>query len=139
MSSKQYDFVIVGSGAGGATLARELAMRKQSVLVLERGKLEEKIGTYKDAGRFYDISSKLTNMPRKSKEGVVLWRAFMAGGTTVVSCGNGVRCLEDELGALGIDLKEEFAEAEKEMRIAVPVIILSIVSGGVVLLVGRIL
>lgn len=118
MASKQYDFVIVGSGAGGATLARELAVRGRSVLVLERGKYEEKIGTYKDAGRFYDISSKLTGMPRKSKEGVVLWRAFMAGGTTVVSCGNGVRCLEDELGALGIDLKEEFSEAEKEMRIA---------------------
>jgi len=118
MASKQYDFVIVGSGAGGAALARELAVRGRSVLVLERGKLEQKVGTYKDAGRFYDISSKLTNMPRKSKEGVVLWRAFMAGGTTVVSCGNGVRCLEDELGALGIDLKEEFAEAEQEMRIA---------------------
>ena len=77
MASKQCDFVIVGSGAGGATLARELAVRGQSVLVLERGKHEEKVGTYKDAGRFYDISSKLTNMPRKSKEGVVLWRAFI--------------------------------------------------------------
>ena len=118
MASKQYDFVIVGSGAGGATLARELAVRGRSVLVLERGKYEEKIGTYKYATRFYDISSKLTGMPRKSKEGVVLWRAFMAGGTTVVSCGNGVRCLEDELGALGIGLEEEFTEAEKEMRIA---------------------
>jgi len=118
MSKEKYEFVIVGSGAGGATLARELAMRERSVLVLERGKLEEKVGTYKDAGRFYDISSKLTNMPRKSREGVVLWRAFMAGGSTIVSCGNGVRCLEDELGALGIDLKEEFAEAEKEMHIA---------------------
>jgi choline dehydrogenase-like flavoprotein len=118
MSNKKYEFIIVGSGAGGATLARELAIRGRSVLVLERGKLEEKVGTYKDAGRFYDISSKLTNMPRKSKEGVVLWRAFMAGGTTVVSCGNGVRCLEDELRALGIDLEEEFSEAEKEMHIA---------------------
>ena len=118
MASKQCDFVIVGSGAGGATLARELAVRGRSVLVLERGKNEEKVGTYKDAGRFYDISSKLTNMPRKSKEGVVLWRAFMAGGTTVVSCGNGVRCLEDELATLGINLEEEFSEAEKEMHIA---------------------
>ena len=42
----------------------------------------------------------------------------MAGGTTVVSCGNGVRCLEKELTDLGITLNEEFAEAEKEMGIS---------------------
>jgi choline dehydrogenase-like flavoprotein len=118
MSNGKYEFLIVGSGAGGATLARELAVRGKSVLILERGRSEEKIGTYKYATRFYDSSNKLTNMPRKSREGVVLWRSFMAGGTTVVSCGNGVRCLEDELGVLGIDLEEEFSEAEKEMQIS---------------------
>ena len=42
----------------------------------------------------------------------------MAGGSTVVSCGNGVRCLEKELAEFGIHLEMEFAEAEGEMRIA---------------------
>ena len=42
----------------------------------------------------------------------------MAGGSTVVACGNGVRCLEKELTERGIDLQEEFAEIERETRTA---------------------
>jgi choline dehydrogenase-like flavoprotein len=42
----------------------------------------------------------------------------MAGGTTVVSCGNGTPCLEEELGELGIYLEDEFAEAMQEMKVA---------------------
>lgn len=117
MGGHKYQFLVVGSGAGGATLARELAKRGKEVLVVERGKKEEKIGTFQDALRYYD-GSKLTRTPLHSKEGVILWRAFMAGGTTVVSCGNGVRCLEKELAELGIALDEEFAEAEGEMSIS---------------------
>lgn len=118
MAEKYHQYLIIGSGAGGATLARELAIRDHSVLVVEQGKQEQKVGTYNDATRYYDAPNRFTNVPRKSKEGVVLWRSLMAGGSTVVSCGNGVRCLEDELNALGIDLSAEFAEAEKEMSIA---------------------
>lgn len=117
MESKKYEYLIVGSGAGGATLARELTKRGGNVLVMERGVHEEKVGTLKDAFRYYD-SSKLTNIPRKSKEGVILWRTFMAGGSTIVSCGSGVRCLEEELGTFGINLRGEFTEAEAEMHIS---------------------
>ena len=35
-----YDAIVVGSGAAGGTLARELAIRGQRVLVLEKGKGE---------------------------------------------------------------------------------------------------
>ena len=40
----------------------------------------------------------------------------MAGGSTVVSAGNAIRCTEG-LSDLGIDLNEEFAEAEREMDV----------------------
>ena len=118
MAEKYHQYLIIGSGAGGATLARELAIRGQSVLIIEQGRQEQKVGTYNDATRYYDAPNRFTNAPRKSKEGVVLWRSFMAGGSTVVSCGNGVRCLEDEFNVLGVDLSAEFAEAENEMSIA---------------------
>ena len=114
--NRNYEFLIVGSGAGGSTVAYELSKRGKSVLIIEKGKRENKIGTFKDCLRYFDAT--ILKTPAKSKEGVILWRTFMAGGTTVVSCANGVRCLEKELTDLGVTLNEEFTEAEKEMRIS---------------------
>jgi choline dehydrogenase-like flavoprotein len=34
---KEYDVIVVGSGAGGSTVAREMAIRKKKVLLLEQG------------------------------------------------------------------------------------------------------
>lgn len=116
MDNKKVDYLIVGSGAGGATLAKELSNKGNSVLILEKGNYEKKLGTFQDSLRFYD-ANRLTKIPRKSKEGVIIWRTIMAGGSTVVSCGNGTRCLQKELLNFGIDLEEEFIEAEKEMKI----------------------
>ncbi|MCR4405547.1 MAG: GMC family oxidoreductase [Anaerolineae bacterium] len=116
MKGRKYEFLIVGSGAGGATLARELSKNGKEVLVVEKGRYEEKIGTFRDALRYFD-ANRLTKTPAKSKEGVILWRALMAGGSTVVSAGNATRCLEEELGDFGIALDEEFAEAEREMGV----------------------
>ena len=113
MVDKKYDFIIVGSGAGGATLARELSRKNQSILILEKGSNEKKLGTFQDSARFYD-ANKLTKVPKKSKEGVIIWRTIMAGGSTVVSCGNGTRCLEKEFADFGIKLDEELSEVEKE-------------------------
>lgn len=112
------EYLIVGSGAGGATLAKELTRRGKSVSVVEAGKREAEVGTFRDATRYYEVKSRLTRTPRQSKEGVILWGTRMAGGSTVVSCGNGVRCLEQELNDLGIYLEAEFAEAESELQIA---------------------
>ncbi len=117
MNDKIYDYLIVGSGAGGATLAKELAQRKKDVLVVETGKIEEKVGEFDIARKFYD-GDHLLRIPRKSKEGVIIWRTLMAGGSTVVSCGNGIRCLEKELNELGINLQEEFEQVEKELQVA---------------------
>ena len=115
--NRKYDFIVVGSGAGGATLAMELAKKGKSVLVVERGIREEKVGSTMDCLRYYD-SRGLVKMPIKSKEGAMLLRALMAGGSTVVSCGNGVRCLEEELAEFGINLDIEFSELEEETGVA---------------------
>jgi choline dehydrogenase-like flavoprotein len=111
---RKHEFLIVGSGAGGATLARELRQRGKDVLVVERGRFEKKLGTIADSARFYDLKSPLLPMPFTSQEGVIFWRTFQAGGSTVVSCGNGVRCLEQELAQRGVDVKAELDEAVVE-------------------------
>jgi len=117
MNGRKYEFLIVGSGAGGGALARELSRREREVLVVERGSYEQDLGTVKDALRFFD-TSRLFKTPSKSKEGVLLWRTIMAGGSTAVSSGNATRCLEEELAGFGIMLEEEFEEAEKDMNAA---------------------
>ena len=117
MSDQKYDFMIVGSGAGGATLARELIRQNKSVLVLEKGGYVWKMGSFQDSLRFYDANP-VTKIPKKSKEGVILWRTLMAGGSTVVSCGNATRCLETELADLGIELSLYLTEAEREMEVS---------------------
>ena len=117
MEQRLYDYVVVGSGMGGGTIAQELAKRGKEVLVLEKGRRELKLGTFKDDLRYYDANA-VTRIPRKSKEGTILWRTFMAGGSTVVSCGNGVRSLEAELDSLGIPLDEELRELEAELAVA---------------------
>ena len=117
MENTSYDIIIVGSGAGGATLARELTRKKQrNILLLEKGKREASYGTLKESVRYFDGNTFL-RQPAKSREGVILWRTIMAGGSTFVSCGNGVRCLEQDLKEHGLDLSAEFKEAEKDMQI----------------------
>ena len=116
MNGKTYEVLIVGSGAGGATLARELATRGRSVLVVEKGTRAKRLGSFRHTLPYFD-GHPVTRTPRKSKEGVILWRKIMAGGSTVVSCGNATRCLETELAERGVLLESEFLEAEGEMGV----------------------
>lgn len=111
------DIAIVGSGAGGATIAKELAARGKKVLLIERGRFPKEVGTMRSAVfSHYDRCAL-----RSSKDGTVVYRTLMAGGTTVVSCGNGVRVLEEELRSRGVDLALEFDKTEKELGVtAVP-------------------
>ena len=107
------EIAIIGSGAGGATIAKELSKKGKKVLILERGSFTKEIGTQRAGLGFYDRCAL-----RTSKEGTIIYRTLMVGGTTVVSCGNGIRVLESELKGLGIDLSKEFEETEKELLIA---------------------
>lgn len=95
--------IVIGSGAGGAATARYLAEKGHDVLVIERG--PEVPG--KDAGKYY----------ANVEAGVRLMRTFCLGGTTMVSGGNALRCLEGELKALGIDLSEHYAAVENELDV----------------------
>lgn len=112
-----FDTIVVGSGMGGAVVARELTKAGREVLVVEAGRPPEHLGAFADALRMYDGNA-VTKMPKRSVEGTIIYRALVAGGSTVVSCGNGVRCLERELAELGIDLADDLAAMEQEMRIA---------------------
>lgn len=112
----EYDYIVVGAGAGGATMAKELCKKSDKVVLLERGIRETKIGKFTDAARFYDSGFMYTN--KKSKEGIILWRGILAGGSAFLSAGNMTRCMEDEFKNYGIDLANAFTEAENELQVA---------------------
>lgn len=118
--------IVVGSGAGGATVAREL-QGAFDVLVLEAGGDFRRFGMglsrlerLKRAGLLID--ERETPMLyaamriRKTREGMVLVRGVGTGGTTTICTGNALR-MDEPLKELGIDLDDEFAEIRREIPI----------------------
>ncbi|RLI82480.1 MAG: ferredoxin, partial [Archaeoglobales archaeon] len=54
----------------------------------------------------------------KSKGGVEIYRTIMVGGSSVVTLGNAVRPSEATLKNYGIELEDEFREAERELHVS---------------------
>ena len=109
--------VVVGSGVGGATVARELSIRGYKVTIIEKGRYH-KLGTARRALNFY--SGSLWNFcpGELSKEGTEVLRTIMVGGSSMVTLGNGVRAFQTGFKAMGINLDKEFDEAEAELGVA---------------------
>lgn len=110
------DVVIVGSGPGGATLARELAGRGKKVLLLERGidhRPRSYYGTYLGALIYADRRSLLF-----TDEGLNIVRPLMVGGATSMYCGCAApppAWLKDRYG---VDITHEVSETVEELAIA---------------------
>ena len=104
--------IVVGSGAGGATVAKELQGRFD-VTVLEAGRAFRPLALglpaierMKKAGLLFDERELSLIFPtiqvRKTAE-MVLVNGIGLGGTTTICTGNALR-LDRDLKALGIDL-----------------------------------
>jgi choline dehydrogenase-like flavoprotein len=83
-ASYRAEFVVIGSGPGGATVARELARAGRQVLVLERGRDWRRSPVY---GRY---AGPLLYADRQAllftKEGLNVVRPLMLGGATSMYC-----------------------------------------------------
>ena len=91
-------YIIVGTGAGGALLARELAKNDLPVTILEKGPYIKS----KDAFEYYD----------KYNDSVDLLTTTCIGGATIVSMSNMVRALDEELLDYDVDLTEAYEYVE---------------------------
>ena len=122
--------IVVGSGAGGATAARELQGRGIDVTLLEAGSpfkpFTRRIGWATGASKMGLLGSERTitrffppmRTVRASDE-LVLVRGVTTGGTTPITCGNLERA-DKGLREIGLDLTPEFEELEREVGV-VPV------------------
>ncbi|MBU0503876.1 MAG: FAD-dependent oxidoreductase [Candidatus Omnitrophica bacterium] len=109
--TEKFDYIIVGAGLCGLTLAKELSQKNKKVLVLEQGGFIKKFGNLIYAASIYD---KFTLS--KSRQGVIILRSFGVGGTSIVSCGNAVEFPEEVIKRIGIDFRGELDAAKKECR-----------------------
>ena len=95
--------IIVGSGAGGAILAMELAKANVDVVIIEKGKYIDS----KDAFNYYD----------KYNDDVDLLATTCVGGSTMVSMANMVRALDKELYDYGINISKEYDHVEDLIKV----------------------
>ncbi|MBR0270868.1 MAG: GMC family oxidoreductase [Methanobrevibacter sp.] len=91
--------IIVGTGAGGAIIAYELAKENIPVTIVEKGPYIHS----KDAFNYYD----------KYSEDVDLLTTTCIGGATIVSMSNMVHALDEELHDYDIDITEEYEYVEE--------------------------
>ncbi len=109
---KKSEYVVVGSGAGGGTVAAELSERGADVLVLERGPDLKWVGNHLFAMAILDHHGFLT-----SQEGMGVARGMLTGGSTVITCGTSARPPKGIFEKHGIELEPYLEMAEKDLRV----------------------
>ncbi|NHJ33033.1 MAG: GMC family oxidoreductase, partial [Asgard group archaeon] len=111
---RKYEYVVVGTGPGGATVARELSKAKKNVAILEYGPRYTKKGQV----------NVLTNIYMNKKLGlkftsgnISIGRARILGGSSYFAQGNAVTPPDKIFKEWGINLKEECASAREDLRV----------------------
>jgi choline dehydrogenase-like flavoprotein len=112
MAEKIYDAVIVGSGPGGATVARELSRAGKKVALLERGRDQKWLGNSLAALGIIDIPSVIPSFKRP-----MMIRALTTGGCSIVYCGTATPPPDWLHEKYGIDIRKESDETIEELSI----------------------
>lgn len=110
--AKEYDVIVVGTGVGGATVAREMTKKGKSVLMLERGGRTDMMGNTLSMALILQHFGLM-----RSREKFVVTFANNYGGLSTLAAGCAVLPPRSIFEPFGIDLTEEAEEAGKEMHV----------------------
>ncbi len=108
-----YEYIVVGSGPGGAPVAHDLARAGKQVLLLERGAYHRHLLGFPFGMR---VSERFF-MFNRSKEGVVMERGLTVGGSTMIYQGNVFEPTENFIRKMGIDFRPEAKEFKHEIGV----------------------
>jgi choline dehydrogenase-like flavoprotein len=112
------DVVVVGSGPGGSTVARDLTLKGKKVILLEWGYDNRPTGTMMGASRYMGGLSGFGKGMILTPEMTMIIRCITLGGTTLMYLGSAYEPKHDTFQKYGVDLpKEETEKIKKELRI----------------------
>ena len=113
-TKKEYDAIVVGTGPGGSSVARELALAGKNVLILERGDFDPLNGSAlkfaKDCyvpGKGLIVTNGFTGM----------LRGITTGGSSLYYCATAFDPPIDMLKSFGVDLSKEKEEIKSDVPI----------------------
>ncbi len=109
---RKADVVVVGSGPGGATVAREMARAGKKVLLVEKGRRHEWLGNHLTGLMIADKMG--VNF---TEEGLNVVRALTAGGSTIMYCGAATEPPEWFKTEYGIDLSPYVKDIIEELHL----------------------
>ncbi|MFO7965066.1 MAG: GMC family oxidoreductase [Desulfobacterales bacterium] len=109
LENQTFDAIIVGSGPGGSTVARELSRAGKTVLMLEKGKDPAVKGS------LLQMMPTIRSIPTTGKTPIIT--QSVVGGATFSFCGAALEPPYDIFDAHGIDLREYAAETKEELGI----------------------
>lgn len=112
---QRIDVIVVGTGPGGATVAKELSQRNKRVLILEWGDNDLLTGSFLQGARTLLVPGKsllLTNQL------VALARGITTGGSTIHYCATCFPVPFEMLKSYGIDIVNEVEETISELPVA---------------------
>jgi choline dehydrogenase-like flavoprotein len=114
-TTTHYDAIVVGSGPGGAGVARDLSRAGRRVLIIERGRdwrSHPLYGTYPGALLYADRQALLF-----TKEGVQIVRPLMVGGATSMYAGCSAPPPDWLHERHGVDVRSDAAEMHRELQV----------------------
>lgn len=111
---RRYDYIVVGTGPGGGTVARELASLKKKILIVEYGPKLTKSG-------FWNVAPKAflekTKKALRSDGDIWFGRARILGGSSYVAMGNAATPPQKILDEWDVELSEELDWAKNALKV----------------------
>ena len=111
----RYDAIVAGSGPGGASVARAMALRGMRVLILEQGSAAPLTGTLGQMAAIAAVPGKGAFLHRDAS---LLVRGLVAGGSSAINFATAAPPPQAMFAAHGIDLEPQLAALRAELPMA---------------------